>query len=291
MKRKRLLSFFELSLLIVLVVSVYVSCADNPDLETIIAGIKYNDSLVKSGKGHCILEYPTSRQEPKVEYFYAFDGIKIRCDSHSKARPNIVQIFDGEKLMDINRSKTPFRINIYDGPVAMAAMDVLMDPRYWGLYHRNKPLGEYLEENAIKVLKKENVSKDLCYVIQAKRDRCGGLINFWIAPHKGFRCVKLQHRTSYRDPSHKNKFIPSINTTIISYQKLRGGIWFPKAAGFVALKESESKDRVICKYNIIIKDFELNVDVSNLFRFDIPPETKVYDHRINEVRTAKEALQ
>ena len=288
MKRKRLLSFFELSLLIVLVVSVYVSCADNPDLETIIAGIKYNDSLVKSGKGHCILEYPTSRQEPKVEYFYAFDGIKIRCDSHSKARPNIVQIFDGEKLIDINRSKTPFRINIYGGS---AAVDAVMDPRYWGLYYHGKSLGEYLEENAIKVLKKENVSKKLCYVIQAKRDPRGGLINFWIAPHKGFRCVKLQHGTSYRGKSNKKKSIPSINTTIVLYQKLRGGIWFPKAAGFVALNKTKSKDRVIIAYNIIIKDFELNVDVSNLFRFDIPPETKVYDHRINEVRTAKEALQ
>ena len=78
------------------------------ELETIIEGVKYNNSLIRSGKGELIIERNyTSFGEQRIadqtghkpqarkdRVLYAFKKSKIRCE-----QPNLIEVFDGEKYV------------------------------------------------------------------------------------------------------------------------------------------------------------------------------------------------
>ena len=81
------------------------------ELDVIVAGVKYNDSLLKTGKGDFIVRQVMSEEakrlfltgrEDDIQLKVAFDGVKVRCET---VTDKILRIFDGEKQVEIYLSK------------------------------------------------------------------------------------------------------------------------------------------------------------------------------------------
>lgn len=240
------------------------------DLEALVAAVKHNDSLLKSGKVSFVLKPTHTQFEAELlgisapettprEVSFAFDGRKVYCETRSaidknKLRPeDKVAIFDGEKQVEIHRFSPPPRIGVRGR--------LTIDPRsyfhYWGMSFVGQLIGEYLEENATDILGEERINKIPCYVVEAKRR--GGTIKFWIAPSRGFRVLKRQLETTFRGAA-------STVTMKIHYEKLKNGIWFPKAGTniVVALNKKTGKRELLFKYSMLAEKSELNVGVSDL---------------------------
>jgi hypothetical protein len=296
--------FFILWFTLVILTPAIFSDTEVPELEldVIVAGVKYNDSLLKTGKGHFIVRRaPTEEanqlllssgqrfQTGDTQLTVAFDGVKVRCETVA----DIIEIFDGEKQVEIYLSKK--YAGVKAGKMSVGIRGKLMiaprhNPRYWGLYVWGKPLGEYLEEKAIQVVGNERINGLLCYVVQAKLRRVG-TIKFWIAPEQGFRVLKSQYETSAPIPKPPFKELPVVFTVETVYQELKNGIWFPKSS----VKSSFLLDKKTGKQNLLVRDFltvkaiEVNGDVSNQFQLNIPPDTLIWDYRSSSERTAAEA--
>jgi hypothetical protein len=271
------------------------------ELDAIVAGVKYNDSLLKTGKGHFIVRRaPTEEanqlllssgqrfQTGDTQLTVAFDGVKVRCETVA----DMIQIFDGEKQVEVYLSEKYAGVKKGGMSVGVRGermMDERYDPRRWGLYITGKPLGKYLEkhleEKAIKVVGQEHINRLLCYVVRV------GPRKFWIAPEQGFRVLKSQYETSAPIPKPPFKELPVVFTVETVYQELKNGIWFPKSS----VKSSFLLDKKTGKQNLLVRDFltvkaiEVNGDVSNQFQLNIPPDTLIWDYRSSSERTAAEA--
>jgi hypothetical protein len=267
------------------------------ELDAIVAGVKYNDSLLKTGKGDFIIRqvmseeakglFPPGRKDD-IQLTVAFDGVKVRCETVA----DMIQIFDGEKQVEVYLSEKYAGVKKGGMSVGVRGermMDERYDPRRWGLYITGKPLGKYLEkhleEKAIKVVGQEHINRLLCYVVRV------GPRKFWIAPEQGFRVLKSQYETSAPIPKPPFKELPVVFTVETVYQELKNGIWFPKSS----VKSSFLLDKKTGKQNLLVRDFltvkaiEVNGDVSNQFQLNIPPDTLIWDYRSSSERTAAEA--
>ena len=289
--------FFIVWLTLVILTPAIFSDPEGPELEldVIVAGVKYNDSLLKTSKGHFIVRRaPTEEanqlllssgqrfQAGDTRLMVVFDGVKVRCE----AVADIIEIFDGEKQVEIYLSEkyAGVKAGMTVGVRGQLMIAPRHDPRYWGLYVWGKPLGEYLEEKAIQVVGNERINGLLCYVVQAKRRR-RGTIKFWIAPEQGFRALKSQYETSIRG-------FPQIVSMETVYQELKDGIFFPKSAintTFILDKETRKQKKLLFKYFLTVEKIEVNGDVSDQFQFNIPPDTLIWDYRSSSERTAAEA--
>ena len=286
--------FLSVWLVLIILTPTLFSEVSELELESLVAGVKYNDSLLKTGKGHFIIRQVMSEEaerlflppgqhlrENDIELTVVFDGVKLRCETADE-----IEIFDGEKRVEFYQSeKYALRSRgIHVGIRAEPIMDQRYDPRYWGLYASGKPLGEYLEEKAIKVVGHERINGILCHVVEAKRRRGVGTIKFWIAPEQGFRALKSQHETSIQDH-------PLVVTKETVYQELKDGLWFPKSARHTSflLDKKTGEQNLAVKDLLTVEEIEINGDVSDSFEFNIPPDTIVWDYRSGSKRTAAEA--
>jgi hypothetical protein len=276
--------------------NVFATKAKDIDLETLIAGVKHNDSLIEKGKVHFFMQPVHTKLEAKLfgnfgfetklrEVIFAFDGGKVYYEIPSDSEPYMA-IFDGEKQVDIYKQETQSEAK----RIKIGVRDSLtIDPRsyfqYWGLSFDGQTIGEYLEKNAVAIVGKGNIDKVLCYIIEAKRR--GGTIRFWIAPSMGYRILKRSFDIYYAQSGG----FPATAMMLIRYEKSKDNIWFPKSGTdtTIALNKATGKKELMFKYSLTVKNFELNVDVSDLFKLDIPPETEVFDFRTNSQRTAKDA--
>jgi hypothetical protein len=262
------------------------------DLKTLIAGVKHGDSLLKSGKGNLTIQPKITEfgkkllnlqgaEESSNEFLFAYEGKKVYCEIYTGAFRNYICVFDGEKQVEINRYTTPPGIGVRG---EFTSFEPRSDLHYWGMIFNKQPIGEYLENNAIAIFGKEFINKTLCYVIQAK---CPGIetVKFWIAPSKGYRVLKREYNTSYAGG------IPATVTMIIEYEKSKNDMWFPKSGTdtTIALNKATGKKELVFKYSLTVKNFELNVDVSDLFKLNIPSDTMVWDYRTESNRSAGEA--
>jgi|GEM_PF-6384431 len=192
------------------------------DLEEIINGVEFNDSLVKSGMGYitCKDEFSIKpktglspeeeakswRSSDNKEVFFAFEGEKARCDVKYTLRQvgtgREVQVkheesFDGEKVM-------MFEYDIY-GRVIRAVIQskkyflTAYDPRIWSIpIDPPIPLASLLKKRtrkkikviSVKLLGSEPVEDSNCYKILVVTDK--GDIKFWIDPNKGYRPRKIE---------------------------------------------------------------------------------------------------
>jgi len=266
------------------------------DLETLIAGVKHNDSLIERGKVHFLIQPVHTELETKLlgmpgfetnlrEVIFAFDGRKVCYEIPSDYEP-YTAIFDGEKQVDIYKSGTQSNEkNMKIGVRGSLAIDPRSYFQYWGLFFDGQPVGEYLEKNAIAIIGKENFNKTLCYIVEARKR--GGTIKFWIAPSNGYRILKRSSEIYYVQSGG----FPATVRMLMQYEKSKDDIWFPKSGieTTMTLNKATGKKELMSKYMLTVKNFELNVDISDLFKLDIPPETEVFDFRTNSQRTAKDA--
>ena len=176
--------------------------ADEIDLKTIIAGIKYHDSLIKSGRGGCVLEnnFHLQSSSTKAEYLFVFDKIgensKIKVMyQEGGPKKNMVQIFDGEKQWEIYDHEIENK-KLY-GVRHHFEMSRTLDPRSWLTYggqnYLIEPLWKLLEKYESKIIGMEQLNGNDCYVIQTERPSSQSF-KIWIAPQKGFRPIKIENK-------------------------------------------------------------------------------------------------
>lgn len=293
--------FLLIFLYVILSISSCKTTGIELELETIVAGIKHHDSLVKSGTGTAILEQPirsldgSKKRREELLYTIAFEGKKkIRVDfikSNVRHRNNPMFIWDGEETIIYSPNRDKYtRVDGRD-----LSLSHRLDPRFWmtarGPVHEylNNPTGEYLEKHVkdVKVLRTEKVDDILCYVLKVYDT------TIWIAPEMGFRMIKRYCPVylSKKGPGHV-EFKRRIYYKEYKFDDLT--IWFPKRVEREMNKVTPDGKSVknISKSTLLVKDdFKLNVDVSDKFKLNIPPDTMIYDYPSKKYIPAREILK
>ena len=300
----------------IIVISTSIA-ADEIDMKTVIAGIKYYDSLIESGRGDCILEknFHLLPNSTKAEYLFVFDGIgenrKMKVMyQQGGPKKNMTQFFDGEKQWEIYDHEVEYK-KMY-GVRHELKMGRTLDPGSWLTYgsanYETEPLWKLLERYECKIIGMERLNDDNCYVIQAEKPSSRSF-KIWIAPQKGFRPIKIENRfvVGHTSPIFEAAGISDLVTNErmvtkeLTYQKYADRIWFLQKGkttyvAFLADPENgentaESEVKIIRESRIELKDFKLNIDVSDQLRLNIPNEVLVFDHSVRRLRPATELLK
>ena len=265
------------------------------DSDFIIWGLSHSATLVHSGKGKIKIymgNYFKNKVESGIgedglafenvlENLFAFDGEK----SYSKAlfgrSKGITLVCDGQVTLTIQENEPSF-FAVEQG----WAQPALLDPRGWGLWYERQLLSDYLAKREnVQVIGTESLNGTLCYVVQVPSSAIENSVDkFWIAPDKGFRCVRIQYEGTSIESIENEKFIRDIYDTTIEYQEFaisdEISAWFPKRGIIVSRRKSDGEQ--VSKNIMEVTDFELNIDVSNLFDIQIPPDTLVWDLAIRK---------
>ena len=132
------------------------------------------------------------------------------------------------------------------------------------------------------------MNNEPCYVVESVH-RNGKPIKFWIAQNSGFRCLKIQHESSWQGPG-AIKAINSVVTFEIQYKAyLTHGqkAWFPVKG--IRTARAKSDNVFLGQVVMDVKNFQLNVDVSDLFQLVIVgPEFPVWIERLGKMVPFKE---
>lgn len=269
------------------------------ELETIIEGVKYNNSLIQSGKGELTIERSYTSfgkqqitdqtghmpQDGKNQVFYAFKKSKSRCE-----QPHLIEVFDGEKYLVYRKGKdTRHSVGEIHG---RNQMNILFDPRYWGIRYERKSIGEYLEAYAQKIVGREKVDEDIgqekvgeyiCTIIEAKTpNHSEGRVRFWVNIQKGYRISK----TEWKNPFNKNVVIDRF-----FYKEYQKGVWFPQSGWYTISSPNKTTGKldIVTKFSMKIKNFVVNMDIPDaMFRIDFPAGIRIIDYRTGAIRSPEE---
>ena len=167
-----------------------------------------------------------------------------------------------------------------------------LDPRYWLTYpsaggrtYLSEPLSQMLEKHESELLGSEVLNGEETSVIRLKLPDESLII--WISHEKGFRLVKLQRAFPIEnpmDPVVEMKYFQAgvnyIETREIDYHEYLPDVWFPKKIerSFTPIEVADlpRKNEVILKTVIHTKRCQLNTDVAELLRLNLPPDTPVF---------------
>lgn len=253
------------------------------DSQSLTTGLESTESLIVSGKGKVYFTYER-KDFPTVEDF-GFDGQKTAFNFHVGILKDRRVLFDGENELMIHNDPNSETPKLYLHPRKTTLLHE--DPRNWGLQVYDIPLSQYLQENGMKILGSGVLGKLPCYIVESKRN--GGPITFWITPERGFRCVQIQYDSMwYKIPNDPAPW-PTVTTERIEYKAYQidnQEVWFPAKGSMKTHGKSDSQ--FLSGLNMEVKDFQLNVDVSNIFQVQIEPETKVWVKKIEEFVPFKE---
>ena len=267
------------------------------DSDSIITGLSHSATLLHSGKGK-IKIYAGNYFKDKVESgigkdgrafenvlegLFAFDGEKIYSKVLFGRSKGITWVCDGQVTLTIREDASFFAVE------QGRAQPALLDPRDWGLWYQQQLLSDYLaKQEKVQVIGTESLNGTLCYVVQVPSSTIENSVDkFWIAPNKGFRCVRIQ----YEGISIENeKFFRNICDTTIEYQEFaisdEISAWFPKRGISVTRRKSDGEQ--LSKNIMEVTDFESNIDVSNLFDIQIPSDALVWDLAVRKQILFKE---
>lgn len=271
------------------------------DSDFIIWGLSHSATLLHSGKGK-IKIYAANYFKDKVESGIGEDGLAFENVSERLFAFNgkrsysrilfgrskgITSVCDGRVTLTKRENELSF-ISVAQG----WAQPPLSDPRDWGLWYKRQLLSDYLaKQEKVQVIGTESLNGTLCYVVQVPSSTIENSVDkFWIAPSKGFRCVRIQYEGTSTESIENETFIRNICDTTIEYQEFaisdEISAWFPKRGIIVVRRKSDGEQ--VSKNIMEITDFELNIDVSNLFDIQISPDTLVWDLAIRKQIPFKE---
>ena len=260
------------------------------DLEAIITGLAYTESLLKSGRGKLKFYMASyfSQSGPDKEII-----AKKPARGHSRT-------FSSMEESEFAFSKTYSYFNsdgtkfIADGNIQLvialhgsismyprvAYPPEGLDPRDWGLWYRRQRLSNYLrQQKSARLIGNEKVDGIPCYVIQTpEKSTEDAIIKFWVTPEDGFRLIQIHHQT----PTQK----ALIKFEWQAYQ-LDGQqhAWFLKRGVSISTSETEAEP---VQNEMEITDFKPNINVSGLFDLQIPPETEISSPRFGRSITFEE---
>lgn len=255
--------------------------AQDIDLPTLAAGMKYYDSLIRSGTGTCIYESSPAQEERLVTVF-TFEGRKMRADILEGLEAGNLKFFNGELQITF----TP-RMNRYTKQ-DRSTIDPMIDPRYWmrgaELFYLEKSLGEHLEQRPSRILRQETLDGMLCYIVDVSNPP-DHVRYLWIAPEMGFRLLKI-YDESWVDSRRINFNYRLFYTEYKTNGKI---FWFPKLVKYEAINLASSKKieptmlkkKYVFKNTFRVQDFKVNVPVSAALELKISPGTLIHDSSSN----------
>lgn len=266
---------------------------DTHELELLIEGTKFNDSLVKSGMGNIIMITTLSfgeidTVERKLEgdstilmkgkttkIFYAFEGERARYDAetvvnYSDSQSSVHKVesaYDGEKTMQFDYGLLE-RAHACIKPGNLVK-DVA-NKVFWGMTINDEPIGEFLQRPEAQLIGKELINNDTCYVVETQKP--GGVERYWINPVKGYRVQKIELRYNV------------LTITMIDLAQYLPNIWYWEKISSLLYKVNGGKKVLVGKRIIEMSDdFKVNVDVpDSLFNIKLPEGLKWYDTRIGK---------
>lgn len=257
------------------------------DSHFIIVGLSNSATLLNSGNGK-IKIYASDYFKDKVksgigkdgvafqnffERLFAFNGEKSFSKSLFGSAKGTALICDG-RVTVTTREIEPSFITVEQG----WSLPNLFDPRDWGLWYQRQLLSDYLaKQKNVQVVGIESLNSVPCYLVQAPNLSIENAVDkFWIAAERGFRCIRIQYEAIALE---KVKPVRYVFETTIEYQEFsisnEHSGWFPKRG--ILIRRNKSDGKQLGKNIMEVTDFELNIDVSNLFDIDISPDTLVWD--------------
>ena len=280
----------------------YIS-TDKPDegldYEMILAGIKYNDEIVKSGDAKVAYSleqpaFPVGHRDRSwtLSGTIIFDSDNIRWDSLSKT---IILMPNSSWQVIRYRKRKPL---YFFAPQKSELPNELIDPRNWYSVSIFQDLPTYLRNENFHIQKTEILKDDqrknvFCYVLEKKyieieNKQDDTFTRIWISPERGFRYLKyeVQAPTKVDINDGKIKKGTFMNTHItISHQQF-GEIWFPKKGVINTSRiDSDGKKHTLIRQTIETKNCKLNISIpEEIFTMDIPDGVEI---RVNNRNLSK----
>lgn len=198
-------------------------------LEFVTAGIKYNNSLIKSVK----VEYDVyiikngQKTTTKHKEIWIKKGDKEYLQTKRFRDGNLILFdevaYNGQKGMTLLHSQHP---KIPDSGVIYTGKPLPLDERFtWGnLYQEiwQTDISRRLEKDTIISFSKDTQSEKTYYIIHGKDKDTGLGYRVWVDPKRSFRFIKIQHI------GLKGNVVSEIYP--IELKEFAGGIWFPVKA-------------------------------------------------------------
>lgn len=258
------------------------------DIDMIINGLQYSESLISSGRGnfHLVAADKISSNAG----VFAFDGAKSYFNVHitfsNKQQISSLEfVSNGEMLLTIShdeKNRNKFYVMAeYGYGVANET-----DPRDWGYWYRRIPLSEYLTTHNSRLLGTELLefpdmqSPTPCYVIEAEDNlSVSTFVRFWIAPEIGFRCAQSQCEIRGSVPKGNPKItVKKLLTRRFYYQKYQlsddTDVWYLSKG--VHTTNDVSDGHLISEVVMKISNFEPNVDTSALCEPKLKPDQEIF---------------
>lgn len=257
------------------------------DSPFLIAGLQYAESLLVSGKGEVHFQMEPEPYRQRDSEIFAFHQKKAAVHYQSGILKEQRLLFNGE--IQLILSPDPKDIGKVGGILLahQKTINLQEDPRNWGIQFLDTPLSQYFQERGVHLLKSEVLEKkEPCYVVESVY-RDGSPMKFWIAPNGGFRCVQIQYQETWRGIDRKP--VSSLVTMRIHYKAYQIGeqtAWFPLKG--IREQRARLEGRFLDRVVMEVKNFQLNVDVSELFQVNVDAEFPVWVERLGKPIPFKE---
>lgn len=259
---------------------------ENLDFETILAGVKYYDGLVKSATGKVFYTMKQPRfpsEDPNHAMNFSsdivFDSNNMRLNS--LARTYVITPTETWEVVRYKKREPHyyFRTETY-------MPQPLADPRAWLYIEQSRDLSTYLREKGFYIKSREKLNDIPCYLLEKRKDHeipstqnDKRFSRIWISPERGFRYLKYEDQAPLEADvfnSDIKKGTVTIQRITVSYQQ-HGEVWFPEA-GVVEISwlDSDGAEHVIIQQRLETKDFKVNVPIPpDAFTFDIPDDALI----------------
>lgn len=266
--------------------SFTLSLGTEMNLDVILIGMQYHDSLIKSGEGEVIYKrVQTSGLADDGhriihQYYLTFNQRQMRMN-HPERRVGKTrdpkQTFidtgsEGEWYLYDDKSKDVSNLAYY---TISKREFVDWHPMSIMTYWEEGSVYEHLKQKNFKIKHRQALKQLDCYVLENAEGE-----KIWIAPQLGFRFVQYERRYTLRKGiplRGLNKGARMIVQKSASYQKY-GDVWFPKQTlAQESFIDEDGQEQLLVKTEIETKNFQVNHDIpEKTFVVEIPDNALIY---------------
>jgi len=281
--------------------------ASDMDMEVILSGIQYYNSLIQSGEAdmtHTMIQKGAPMAEKMngtlmngtFKYHFMFDQNKMRTDrdqnqtKSDRFRRYTYIYFTGQWEWDISEQFVDGKSYImYIYTTTERSKYQERDPRNYGEFDLNR----FLNKDDFRIKGQEKIGNIACYVLENK----DGKTRFWISPEQGFRTLKAEYKYSlgprYKGEDGKETY--AIERNFISYEK-HGEAWFPKSVNHrIYYIDKKGQEQLMTNYKTEAKNIRLNHQIpKEKFAIDLQQdadEIKVFLANSDEVLTKEQFIE
>ena len=300
---RRAVHIFTLFLLCAVFLLIFASFGflvdDEIDLEIILAGIKYYDSLINTGEGavrYKRVQTPGLADDGHridVEYHLTFTERQMRMDipeyymgkAHFAEVTYIQKKGEGElHVPNLNVLQKRFTYYSFD-----TGSFTEWHPRMVITDWDEGSLYEHLKQKSFKIKEKQELNQVTCYVLENVKGE-----KIWIAPELGFNFLKYEHRFVL-DVDFIRQGVSSgaalVERRHVSYEKY-GEVWFPKHTVLESyLINKNGEEQLLTISEVETKNFRVNHAIpEEIFIVEMPNDVLIWVDDLRKHLSKKEFL-